>query len=133
MQIDYKSTGTLINELITTRLKIQNIGAKAEFVQRAIQLTDAITARGKGKQLELLVNDINELSDVLTKLWWEQEVLYEAIKNNSLEYGEIGIYLSIAQAGINSLKLNKQRSDLIRKIDTQLGETSSTVLEKSWR
>ena len=136
--IGIKSTGTIINELITTGLKIQNIGPKEEFLNRQKDLIEELGERYKNY---ILVESLTiELTDVLSELWREQEVLYQnihlldkmtlatmSIPDDFARLEECGI------AGLKSLKLNKKRSDLIRRIDKMLGEESSTVLEKSWK
>ena len=136
--IGIKSTGTIINELITTGLKIQNIGPKEEFLNRQKDLIEELGERYKNY---ILVESLTiELTDVLSELWREQEVLYQnihlldkmtlatmSIPDDFERLEECGI------AGLKSLKLNKKRSDLIRRIDKMLGEESSTVLEKSWK
>jgi len=137
MSIDYKSTGTLFNELITTRLKIKNIGPKEPFIKREEDLIEALGKRRPWlERLDKIIDDLNELSRVLDKLWWEQEVLYQMIdydfEEDLRDQDERDLF-DMAWAGVNSIKLNKQRSDLTRRIDTILGEESSTVLEKSWK
>lgn len=137
MSIDYKSTATLMNELITTRLKIKNMGPKEPFLKREKDLIEALGKRPNWIiKLDLIIDDLNILSRILDNLWWEQEVLYQMINYDFQE--ELGDQdprdlLDMAQAGINSILLNRERSELTRKIDSVLGEESTTVLEKSWQ
>jgi hypothetical protein len=129
--IDYKSTATLLNELITTRLKIKNMGEKPAFLERQDDLVEAITDRYSWEDIEGRVGGYyDELREVSSKLWWEQEILYQYQKKRPENAHH---FVECAYAGINSLELNAERSRLVRAIDEVLGELSSTPLEKSWK
>jgi hypothetical protein len=130
MQIDYKSTATLLNELITTNLKIKNVGEKPVFLERKEALKEAILARYSWEELQDRVGQgFEALSEVSERLWWEQEILYQYQKKRP---ESVQHFIECASAGINSLELNASRSKLVREIDSLLNETSSTPLEKSW-
>jgi hypothetical protein len=130
MQIDYKSTATLLNELITTNLKIKNVGEKPVFLERKEALKEAILARYSWEELQDRVGQgFEALSEVSERLWWEQEILYQYQKKRP---ESVQRFIECASAGINSLELNASRSKLVREIDSLLNEASSTPLEKSW-
>lgn len=138
MGIELKSTGTLIGELITTALKIDHMGEKPEFLSRRNELTNVINTRLQKTIPECTINSVGyalgelvfDLSTILSNLWDEQEVLYKFRKDAPKTNEE---YKSCAEAGINSLKLNAKRSELIIQIDKFLGEESTTFLEKSFQ
>lgn len=131
--IDYKSTGMLLNDLITTGLKIRFIGTKKEFIQRQKDILEVLKSRRCYYDLEEF-NKVEKhftlLQSVLHDLWWEQEILYQNLQFDTEDHKKC---LELAIAGVNSLKLNARRSEIIREIDSILGEESSTVLEKSFK
>ena len=138
--IEIKSIGTLIDEDITTDLKIKYVGEKPEFLQRKRLLTHAINERLKQTDInifmvgsliaERLYPKIELLRNTLEKCWLEQE----KVMNLSNDYCDIELdcYKDIALAAINAQKLNAKRNLLIRQIDDLLGESKFTQLEKSY-
>lgn len=136
MSIELKSTGFLIDEYLTTELKLDHFGKTPEILLRLEQLDVAIQRRLKNTNGNRRIVELYfELKKVLKLCWDAQEIVMSAdldwekiIKDDSYYYRviEIGIAAKDAQ------KFNAQRNKLIREIDTLLGESQYTQLEKSY-
>lgn len=128
--IDYKSTGTLLNELATATLKYKYIGPKPEFKQRIVDLTKALNSRRAIRdKYHDARNLFLHLQLILEELWWAVE---ETIK---LRHADPDDAIAIKNAGFAALRafeLNKQRTDTIREMDAIFGEAHITFLEKSF-
>lgn len=134
MSIEIKSTGTLIDEAITTSLKVMYIKDNVENTKRYSLLVQVIVRRleninpGIRESLDKLWQ---ELSKTLENCWDAQE---EVMKYNNIEQEEYDpdSYTNCALAAIKAQKLNAQRNRLIRQIDALLGEQEFSQLEKSY-
>lgn len=134
MSIEIKSTGTLIDEAITTSLKVMYIKDNVENTKRYSLLVQVIVRRleninpGIRESLDKLWQ---ELSKTLENCWDAQE---EVMKYNNIEQDEYDLdnYTNCALAAIKAQKLNAQRNRLIRQIDELLGEQEFTQLGKSY-
>jgi len=132
--LDYKSTGTLIDELYTAQMKVAagNIAAKA----RAHTLSRIIAQRTMGLSTQTLVDIMLELKAVLRQCWDAQEtVCTTPIQNYSGTLSDDTLYdniYSVAKAAKVAQETNAARNKLIRKIDELLGEDGITQLGKTY-
>jgi hypothetical protein len=124
MSVELKSTGTLIDEFITTTLKIDHFGKDTALIERLDKLDTAIAKRvsrhpkSKYPAMSLMVL---ELRSVLKKCWDAQELVMKGFDNQT-----------VAMAAQEAQRLNAERNKLIRKIDEELNEAQYTQLEKSY-
>lgn len=120
--ITVKSTGFLIDELITAKFKMA-VDPNPVNIDRVSALVASIAYRleGTGNKILLYVIDLIYVS----KLCWDaQQEIYELSADKEI------YYIEIALAGIQAQKTNAQRNKLIRQIDEVLGE--ATVLGKTY-
>lgn len=143
MNIEYKSIGFLIDENITTDLKLEHLGDKPEIRLRKNHLETAIHKRLSSYHIfndrELQSNLFGltqNLRQILTKCWEAQDRLMEysklindIVSNNGYDPD---YFERCAYAAIEAQKLNAERNRLIRRIDELLGETEFTQLEKNY-
>lgn len=132
--IDYKSTGTLLNEFITANLKYKYIGAKPAFAQRIEDIRDALSRRhmyiiDASPQFQLVKAEYDKLEVVLNDLWWAVE---ETIKLRNANKDDYDLIKAAGYAALKAFELNATRCDLIRDMDAKLGESGVTFLEKSY-
>lgn len=144
MSIELKSTGTLIDELITTELKIeffQQESAKLSNLQsRHEQLDLAITRRLSRQNQEnkdifyILSILIMKLRATNRKCWVAQDTVMSNsyLRNMSEDCSHYCKYQECALAAIEAQRQNSQRNIYIREIDKLLGEDQYTQLEKSY-
>ena len=147
MNIELKSTGFLIDEWITSDLKVKHIGTE-ETLSRHLLLDNVVRKRLNNKDLieyneavkNGLVNLVVQLRDTLTKCWDAQDrVMIGAetiriLQEKSYQYqaDSLDEYRDVAMSAIEAQNLNAQRNRLIRQIDKLLGESEFTQLEKSY-
>lgn len=132
--IDYKSTGTLLNEFITANLKYKYIGAKPAFAQRIEDIHTALANRnitfyGNCPLFDLVRPEFTQLETVLDELWWAVE---ETIKLRNADKDDFELIKAAGYAALKAFELNATRCDLIRDMDAKLGESGVTFLEKSY-
>lgn len=130
--IDYKSTGTLLNEFITANLKYKHIGAKPAFAQRIEDIRTALENRGMtfdSALFEQVKEEFEKLEVVLNDLWWAVE---ETIKLRNADKDDYDLIKAAGYAALKAFELNATRCDLIRDMDAKLGESGVTFLEKSY-
>jgi len=122
MNIELKSTGVLLDEYFTTKLKIKYIGDKPEFEHRLNLLFESITDRLSTKisDLDFLVLKVN-LERVLEECWIAQDnVMFIApLLDNKNLYFTNENYKDCAIAAVKAQKLNAERNVIIRKISCQ--------------
>lgn len=137
MDITTKSIGMLIDEYITTQLKIE-VSPTQENIQRGTILKQTIETALQGKSLdhtEKISNIISQLRIVLRECWNAQEII---MKTQGLRCpDQINIitmlpYIRVYDAAIKAQKTNAARNKLIREIDSILGEQDITILEKTY-
>lgn len=132
--IEYKSTGTLLDEYITAALKwnalrLENRDTSA-VEQRLAELQLAINYRVADKsQIEPVVV---QLAEVLKECWDAQEVTREFVGVDDDDDWIADNAMRIARAGIKAQVTNAQRNKLIRQIDEILGEQHRGQLEKTY-
>jgi hypothetical protein len=119
MDIRIKSTGMLIDELITARMKII-ANPSEENTQRAVSLENAIQHRLQNKKADISVF-VNALTGMLKECWDAQEIV-----SNSDNVYDVYHAAKVAQ------QTNSVRNSLIREIDAALGEEAITPLEKTY-
>lgn len=136
MNIELKSTGTLIDEYLTTELKVKYIGGD-EVINRLGLLYKIIEYRLKCNGIPSNLKElVNKLSNVLSDCWDAQEIV---MKYNDIDYEQIcrnedyfAKIVLLAMSAVNAQRLNAKRNKLIREIDELLGESDFTQLEKSY-
>ena len=132
MSIEYKSTGSLIDEMITTLLKTtKTTKNKEENERRWNLLSDAISKRFEKSPVpiydERVVDLWQELSETLEACWDAQETVMEFTKPLDCDAA-----MWVGNAAIDAQDLNAKRNRLIRELDELLGESDYTQLEKSY-
>lgn len=138
MSIEYKSTGTLIDEMVTANLKvIKSPKNKEENERRWNLLSDAVGKRFQQSDIpiwdERVVDLWQELSETLELCWEAQEVVMrysEYVEDDS--FYDPDYFERCARGAVDAQKLNSKRNRLIRNIDELLGESNYTQLEKSY-
>lgn len=133
MDITVKSTGFLIDELITTRFKVE-VNPIQETIQRMRLLDAAIRLRLNGRE-DMIYLQVVKLQIVLRQCWEAQE----KIMKHAPLYHEMYIsgryfhqLVELGQAAINAQTTNAERNKLIREIDILLGESIISPLEKTY-
>lgn len=127
MNIEVKSPGMLIDELVTAKIKVHFFQAElererwAEARARCGQLVVAIDKAIGGKEVG---HAIDGLVDTVIKCFIAQENLFAHSKaNEKVEAGESAMEVH---------HLNAQRNNWIRVIDGLLGAKDVTQLEKTY-
>lgn len=132
--IEYKSTGTLLDEYITTALKWNALRLEEKDAsaaeQRLAELQLAINYRVPDK--ELIEPVVVQLAEVLKECWDAQEVTREFSQGDIDDDYLADNAVRIARAGIRAQVTNAQRNKLIRQIDELLGEQHRGQLEKTY-
>lgn len=120
MDITIKTTGMLIDELITAKMKII-ANPTDENIQRASLLEEAVLDR-LSCRMHVIEDLYRSLQDVLKECWDAQETV--ATSDN--------VYVVYHAARV-AQQTNAMRNTLIRAIDTVLGEIYTTPLEKTYK
>lgn len=125
MDISQKTVGFLIDELITTRIKIyvqDDLDKVRELAVRGADLVAAIDKqselRGLGEAIECLI-----MADI--KCFFEQEELFKFDRADKK-----------VEAGASAIKvqrLNAERNNWMRTIDSVLGLSKFTVTDKTYK
>lgn len=140
MNVEYKSTGVLFDEMFTADLKLEHWPDDQEVAARRHALGNAIQARLLQKSSIDSWNRFKEvwtvakqLKDVLRECWNAQEVVmqftrsiteHEAFTNNTL--------LHVVSAAVTAQRTNAQRNKLIRQIDFLLQDSENAPLRKTY-
>jgi hypothetical protein len=133
MDITVKSTGFLIDELITTRFKIE-LNPTPDIIQRMRLLDAAVRLRLNGREDSIYLQVI-KLQVILRQCWEAQEVvmkhmhLFDSIYVSSKDLSKLA---ELGQAAIQAQKTNAERNKLIREIDSILDESTISVLGKTY-
>lgn len=121
MDVSTKSTGQLIDELVTNAFKthhaVSSGSAPAEFERRYNDLRGALETR-LGQDVAGLLHD---LAIVSMATWQAQEVVMHESDDKHA-----------ASAGRQAQRLNGKRTRIIREIDRLLGETSISITTKTY-
>ncbi len=123
--IEFKSTGTLIDEFLTSRIKIEKMGWSEERAKRRSDLAGAVGKRLSGaddEKYSKVFTLVTKLNDVLKECWEAQDEVMGRDQHDEL----VGYFAKHAQC------LNTLRNGYIRHIDDLLGESEYTQLEKSY-
>lgn len=135
MSLEYKSTGALIDEWITARMKAQ-ARPNQENEDRARQLRHIIDSRFMQKDPDIINSNefrmfMLELSFQLQLCWDAQEIVmkYQQIALDDLS--QTALY-ALARSAVQAQVTNAARCKLVREIDTVLGEADRTYLEKTY-
>jgi len=140
MNVEYKSTGTLYDELFTADLKLKHWPNNKEIQERRHELGNVVQGR-TNKFLEKFPLDemlersreiwtvSKELEAVLAECWAAQEMIMRHTSMDLMVYGDT---FALAVAAIQAQQTNALRNKLIRKIDSLLGEDENTQLEKTY-
>lgn len=143
MSIEYKSTGFLIDENITTDLKLEHLGERPDIRHRKDELSKVLDRRLREYNIfndnelqRLLYSLTQKLRQVLTKCWDAQDTVmeYGELINDTIDNGgyDPDYFERCAYAAVEAQQLNAERNKLIRQIDELLGEAEFTQLEKSY-
>jgi len=133
MDITVKSTGFLIDELITARFKVE-INPNQDNIQRMRLLDAAVRIRLNGREDDIFL-PVAKLQVVLRQCWNAQEIIMD---NKSLfdktyvSSNDLKALNKLGQAAVDAQTTNAERNKLIREIDTILGEANVSVLEKTY-
>ncbi len=132
MNITEKSTGFLMDELITCRFKVE-VSPTPDNIQRMRLLDAALRIRLNGREDEIYL-PVTKLQVVSRECWNAQEIImdYKNIKFSSYATDDYLRLTKIANAAIKAQHTNAQRNQLIREIDTILGESDVSVLGKTY-
>jgi len=119
--ISIKSTGQLVDELVTNSLKqgfalLSSLDA-AEFERRFADLDRVLAERLAPDVAEL----IRDLTLVSLATWHAQEVVMHERDDRT-----------VAEAGRNAQRANARRSEFIRRIDRLLGDAGITITTKTY-
>jgi len=128
MSISYKSTGMLLDELITTTFKIEVNPSEAN-VKRKAELDAEIGNRLDGNRDKIYFQVI-KLQVVLRQCWDAQETvkqLSHVIYQQTLTIPYLNDLLALAEAGVKAQTTNATRNMLIREIDEILGESNGPL------
>lgn len=127
--IDYKSVGTLIDEMFTAQMKSETGNTNASIRVRA--LAQAIAGRLKDTPSNELIELMSKLKIVLRECWMAQEIVHilEHKYPGALTQDEIW---QLAGAGVVAQRTNARRNKLIRAIDELVGEDNITQLGKTY-
>lgn len=126
MSIELKSTGFLIDEILTTELKMKHFGKDA--VQERYKMLDDAIRRRLSRHID--VDKLHTLSILTLNLKRVNENCWDAqeeVMNNDLTTP-----LVVAMAAKLAQALNAQRNSLIREIDDLLDESQYSQLGKSY-
>lgn len=132
MDITVKSTASLIDELITTRFKVE-VNPSPEIIERMRELDTAVRLRLNGKEDDIFLQVI-KLQIILRQCWNAQEVLtiYKDLEFQQYIHTDHRILKKITTAALQAQKTNGERNKLIREIDDILGESSVSPLGKTY-
>lgn len=122
MNVELKTTGELIDELITTQLKLSFFGYTEEIVNREFALVTAINKRLTEEQIIEITSVVEDLQRVSKECWDAQDKIMNRFETHD----------SIAVAAVKAQQLNVERTGLIRKIDKLVNDGGFTRLEKSY-
>lgn len=133
MNVEYKSTGTLIDEWITTTFKVE-VNPTNENLDR-LRALDMTIQKRLGDRADDVYWQVIKLRVVLRQCWEAQEIVKA---NEDLKLPDrydnvftINKWIETAKAGIKAMTTNRERNKLIREIDQILGE-DNTPLSKTY-
>lgn len=133
MDLSYKSTGAIYDELYTASMKLQ-VNPSHENISRFILLSELATERSQ----EISFDAMLQLNDLLAKLevqlkncWDAQEAVMRYQRTGLENLNSSELYL-LGQAAITAQVTNAARCKLVRQIDEFLGESNRTYLEKTY-
>ncbi len=124
LPIERKTTGFLIDEWVTTKFKMEN-GVEGA-ARRNTALSGAIALR-MGQSSSVPQKALDELVDELRLVSRECWDAQEKVCSLGCRHPRIASWAKRAQSA------NAKRANLIRKIDSILGEGETTALEKTYR
>jgi hypothetical protein len=132
MNITEKSTGFLMDELITCRFKVE-ASPTPDNIQRMRLLDAAIRIRLNGREDEIFL-PVTKLQLISRECWMAQEVImsYKGMSFEIYRHNDQRDLKKIVQAALQAQHTNAQRNQLIREIDTILGEADVSVLGKTY-
>jgi hypothetical protein len=122
--IAQKSTGMLIDEYITARMKL-DARPSLENLIRVQRLEDAIQYTSQSR-LSFVAELTKELAAVLKECWDAQEVIMSVALDTPEHIKQV------AEAAIIAQKTNGERNKLIRAIDEILEEADITPQGKTY-
>lgn len=128
-QLEVKSTGTLVDEMYTTELKIAAGNEEAKERRHILgnvvmgRMKDLVLDMPKHRQFQAVMR---ELRAVLKECWDAQEIV---MKFEFLDFDNIYI---VAKAAKVAQETNAHRNRLIRQLDELIGETDRTQLGKTY-
>lgn len=131
MKTAIKSTGTLVDELLTTDLKI---AAGMDAQERRHALANLVTGRtvvllGRMDEYRLFQRIMAELKEILTECWNAQETIMELPNAEDCSQDQL---LALGVAAKTAQHTNAARNRLIRRLDELVEETGRTQLAKTY-
>ena len=131
MKTAIKSTGTLVDELLTTDLKI---AAGMDAQERRHALANLVTGRtvillDKMDKYREFQRTMMELRDVLQECWDAQEVVMASPDAAECTHDEL---LILGMAAKTAQRTNAARNRLIRRLDELVEETGRTQMPKTY-
>jgi hypothetical protein len=130
--LDVKSTGTLVDELYTTDLKIE--AGTIDAQERRHTLANLVTGR-----MVVMLDDMpkyrefqhvmKQLQLIVKRCWDAQEIIMSLPEIDKCTYDQV---YTMATAAKEAQQTNGQRNKLIRELDTLIGEASRSQLEKTY-
>ena len=128
-RIEMKSTGQLIDEMITAQLKVIAV-LNDENSTRFWKLHNVVYRR-VGERWDLVDYHRIELENVLQQCWKAQDIVakYKTLDCSTAPLNQLR---ELAEAGLEAQRTNAIRCKLVREIDEILGEADRTYLEKTY-
>lgn len=132
VDITVKSTGFLIDELITTRFKVE-VNPTPETIQRMQVLDRAIKQRLNNREDSIYLQVV-KLQVILRQCWEAQEIImgYNDMEFKMHHHHNHRGLKKLGQAALTAQRTNAQRNKLIREIDDILGESDVSPLGKTY-
>ncbi len=132
LTIEMKSTGFLMDELITARFKVE-VNPTQETIQRMRLLDAAVRLRLNGREDDIFLQ-VTKLQIVSRQCWKAQEIImeYKDMAFEMYHHNDHRDLKRVTKAAIEAQKTNGERNKLIKEIDTVLGESDVSVLGKTY-
>lgn len=132
MNVELKSTGFILDELTTVRIRLTKAGFTEDAARRRDSLATAYTNRihklSESKRQQLL--DLEDALFVILDRCWDAQ---DRIMNfNRIISPDIDQTWDCAVSAVEAQTLNAKRNKLIRQIDQLLDEAEFTQLEKNY-
>jgi hypothetical protein len=129
MDLSFKSTGALIDEYLTSELKVK-ANNSLENVERNKQLNTLVKLRVRDRY-DVVGSLVLELQMWLRQCWDAQEVVMK-YKGKAIHNLTVEELYQLGSASLLAQNTNAERCRVVREIDKALGESDRTYLEKTY-